>query len=63
VGDSKTTGAAAATGDYGKFKVAKLGTLEISSKGKATLAIRPVKDGWQPLNVKAIRLKPVAAAQ
>ena len=63
VGDSKTSGAATATGDYGKFKVAKLGTLEIASPGKVTLAVRPVKDGWHPLNLKAIRLRPAAAAQ
>jgi alpha-L-fucosidase len=63
VGDGKTQGAANATGDYGKFKVARLGTLEIASPGKATLTVRPVKDGWHPLNLKAIRLKPVAAAQ
>ena len=63
VGDSTTSGTAAATGDYGKFKVAKLGMIEIPSPGKATLAVRPVKEGWHPLNLKAIRLKPVAAAQ
>jgi alpha-L-fucosidase len=59
IGDSRTSGAAAATGDYGKFKVAKLGTLEIASPGKVTLSVHPVKDGWRPLNLKAIRLKPV----
>ena len=63
VGDSRATGAASATGDYGKFKAARLGVLEIASPGKVTLAVRPVKDGWHPLNLKAIRLKPVAAAQ
>jgi alpha-L-fucosidase len=63
VGDSSSTGAVSATGDYGKFKVAKLGTIEIASAGKVTLAVHPVKDGWHPLNLKAIRLKPVAAAQ
>ncbi len=59
----RANGAAPATGDYGKFKVAKLGVLEIAAPGKVTLAVRPVKDGWHPLNLKAIRLKPVAAAQ
>jgi alpha-L-fucosidase len=58
IGDSRTSGAAAATGDYGKFKVAKLGTLEITAPGKVTLAVRPVRDGWHALNLKAIRLKP-----
>jgi alpha-L-fucosidase len=63
VGEGRTKGAVAATGDYGKFKVTKLGVLEIASPGKVTLAVRPVKEGWQPLNLKAVRLKPVAAAQ
>jgi alpha-L-fucosidase len=61
VGDSKSTGTVTVTGDYGKFKVSKLGTLEIASPGKAILAVRPVQDGWHPVNLKAIRLKPVAA--
>jgi alpha-L-fucosidase len=61
IGNSKTSRSAAATGDYGKFKVVKLGTIEIPSGGKATLAVRPVKDGWHPLNLKAVRLKPAAA--
>jgi hypothetical protein len=63
VGDSSSSGAVPATGDYGKFKVAKLGLLEIASPGEVTLALRPVKGGWHPLNLKAIRLKPVKAAQ
>jgi hypothetical protein len=62
-GDSRTSGTVPVTGDYGKFKVAKLGMLEITAPGKVTLAVRPVKDGWHPVNLKAIRLKPAAAAQ
>ena len=58
VGDSRTQGSAAATGDYGKFRVIRLGTIEIPATGKTTLAVRPVKDGWHPLNLKSIRLKP-----
>jgi alpha-L-fucosidase len=63
VGDSNSTGTAGASGDYGKFKVARLGVLEIASPGKVTLAVRPVAEGWHPLNLKAIRLKPVAPPQ
>jgi alpha-L-fucosidase len=63
VGNSSSGGNTPATGDYGKFKVAKLGRLEIASAGKVILAVRPVEDGWHPLNLKAIRLKPVKAAQ
>jgi alpha-L-fucosidase len=63
VGDSKASAAAAPTGDYGKFRVAKLGVIEIPSAGKATLAVRPIKDGWHPVNLKAIRLKPATATE
>jgi hypothetical protein len=45
------------------FKVAKLGRVEISSAEKVTLTVSPVKDGWRSVNLKAIRLGPVAAAQ
>ena len=62
-GAATSSGAAAATGDYGKFKVVKLGVLKIAAPGKVTIAVRPVKDGWHPVNLKAIRLKPVAANQ
>jgi alpha-L-fucosidase len=58
VGENKSKGSAASTGDYGKFKIAKLGTLEILNPGKVTVSLRAVKDGWHPLNVKAVRLKP-----
>jgi alpha-L-fucosidase len=57
-GDQKTAGKFTATGDYGKFRVARLGTLEIASTGKVSLALHAVPEGWHPANVKAIRLKP-----
>jgi len=59
VGDSKTMGTAAATGDFGKFRMVRCGTLEISATGNVTLALHAVAEGWHPLNVKAVRLKPV----
>jgi alpha-L-fucosidase len=58
VGDQKTKGAATATGDYGRFRRVRLGTLEISSSGKVTLGLHAVQEGWHPLNVKALRLQP-----
>ena len=61
VGESKTAGPAVVTRDYGKFKLAKLGALEITTPGQTTLAVRPVKEGWHAVNLKAIRLKPLAA--
>jgi alpha-L-fucosidase len=47
-----------ATGDYTKFKAVKLGVVEIKTTGKASLSLKAVKDGWAPVNVKAVTLKP-----
>jgi alpha-L-fucosidase len=57
-GTQRTTGNAAATGDWTKFRQVKLGTLELTPAGSTTVSIHAVKDGWKPLNVRAIRLKP-----
>ncbi len=51
--------AARTTGNYITFKAEKLGTVEIPSPGKAIFSVRPIKDGWQPMNLKSIRLEPV----
>jgi alpha-L-fucosidase len=59
LGDQKIKGAAPVTGDYTRFQVAELGTLEMTSTGPATLAVRAVKEGWQPINLRCVRLKPV----
>jgi len=48
------------TGNYLTFASVKLGEVKISSAGKTVLAVRPIKAGWQPMNLKAIRLQPVA---
>ena len=59
VGSSKLEAAAPKTGDYLKYKTVKLGTIEIGATGKASLAVKPVKNGWQPFNLSALILKPV----
>jgi len=46
------------TGNYVTFQTVDLGRIEIPSAGKTTLAVRPVKDGWQPMNLRSITLKP-----
>ena len=51
-------GEAPVTGDYGKFKSNKLGTVDIPVTGKATLSLKGVPDQWHPLNLKCIRLTP-----
>ncbi len=54
------SGKARVTGDYGKFRVTKVGQLEIGTAGKISIAVKPVKDGWRPINLKSVRLKPVS---
>jgi len=59
IGGAKASGTAPNTGDYTKFKRVNLtGTLEIPAAGTVTLTVKPVADGWSPLNLKSITLKP-----
>ncbi|MFA5194038.1 MAG: glycosyl hydrolase, partial [Verrucomicrobiia bacterium] len=58
-GNSELQAAAPKTGDFQKYKVVKLGTIEIGAAGKASLAVKPAKAGWQPLNLSVLILKPV----
>ena len=60
-GAGKLQAAAPVTGDYGNFKLTRLGILQIPSAGKITIAVRPIKANWHPINLKALRLKPVPA--
>ncbi len=61
VGGQSVHCAAPQTAGYADYKSADLGTTEISGPGLVTLAIHPVKNGWQPMNLKSIELKPVSA--
>ncbi|HLP76851.1 MAG TPA: alpha-L-fucosidase [Candidatus Paceibacterota bacterium] len=62
VNDQKASGTSQNTGDYSKFRSAELnGNLTITTAGKVTLTIKPVTDGWAPMNVKAVTLKPASA--
>ncbi|HEY2083740.1 MAG TPA: hypothetical protein VGI88_13235, partial [Verrucomicrobiae bacterium] len=49
------------TGDYTTFRSVTLGSIEIPAAGLVRLAVRPVKDGWQPMNLRAIKLIPLAS--
>ena len=49
------------TGNYLTFNPVKLGVVELPAAGKAILAVRPIKEGWQPMNLKTIRLDPIPA--
>ena len=61
LGEQSISGVAPNTGDYTKFRSINLaGTLEIVAPGIYTIAVKPVKAGWQPINLKSLMLKPAA---
>ncbi len=57
--DQKLEGSAPNTGDYGRFQKVELGTVELTSSGKTSVAVRPIPEGWQPMNLKALDLVPL----
>jgi alpha-L-fucosidase len=59
VGGQKLQGAAPATGSYTLFNQTNLaGTLEIANPGNVTLTVKPVAQGWHPMNLRSLRLVP-----
>jgi alpha-L-fucosidase len=59
VGGSKLKATAPNTGSYVQFQQVELGMIDIPSAGRVSLAVHPVTDGWQPLNLKSIKLTPI----
>jgi alpha-L-fucosidase len=47
------------TGDYAKYQKTEVGTLEIPA-GTTKLTVKPVKDGWKPVNLRSVVLKPAS---
>jgi alpha-L-fucosidase len=47
------------TGDYTKFKVTQVGTIDIPAAANLSIAARAVAAGWQPVNLRAVHFKPV----
>jgi alpha-L-fucosidase len=45
------------TGNYTTYQTTQAGTLELSA-GRTTLSIKPVKEGWRPVNLKWLKLTP-----
>ncbi len=58
VGTEKLDATAPKTGDYGKFQKVTPGELTISATGKNALTVKPVADGWHPMNLRSITLSP-----
>jgi alpha-L-fucosidase len=58
VGDQKLAGAAPDTQDYVKFQSTDLdGTVDLPA-GAVTLTVQPIADGWQPMNLRTLTLRP-----
>lgn len=47
------------TGDYDKYTTVTIGRVKIEKEGEYTLKVEPMADGWQPINLRSITLKPV----
>ena len=48
---------APATGNYANFQEVSLGKIQVPTEGKFKLAVHPVTDGWQPINLEDVTLK------
>ena len=48
-----------ATGSARKYRPVDLGTITIASPGECTFVLKPVKDGWSPVNLSSITLTPM----
>ena len=60
IGNQGVEGNTPNTGDYGRFQTVELGTLELTSPGKTSVAVRPIPEGWQPMNLRSLDLVPLA---
>ncbi len=59
LGEQKVSGTAPNTGDYTQFqKINLTGTVQVDEPGIVTLTVKPIADGWQPMNLRSLRLVP-----
>jgi len=47
------------TGSYSSYQTLIFGEIEVTKTGPSSLAVRAVSSGWQPFNLRTIRLVPV----
>jgi alpha-L-fucosidase len=62
IGGSTLRCASPVTASYFDFKPVTLGVIEIPAASTSTLAVRPVSDAWQPMNLKSIKLKLITSS-
>ena len=56
-GNQKLRASVTKTGDYGKFQAASLGSIELPA-GQTSLAVKPIKEAWKPINLRSVVLMP-----
>jgi hypothetical protein len=59
--DQTLDGIAPNTGDYGRFQQVEVGTVELTSPGTIRVVVRPIAEGWQPMNLRSLDLTPLPA--
>jgi alpha-L-fucosidase len=59
IGERAVEAAAPSTGSYDRYQQAMIGQIEILRGGKTSLIFKPIKDGWKPINLKSVALKPL----
>lgn len=58
VGEQKLSGASPATKDFTKFKKTSLGGTFDLPAGSVTITVKPIAEGWQPMNLRSVTLQP-----
>lgn len=54
--DQPLQGSAPNTGDYGRFQPVEVGIVELASAGKTRVVVRPIPEGWHPMNLRLLDL-------
>jgi alpha-L-fucosidase len=60
VDGAKQTVRIPSTGGYETFKKAVLGTVTIDKPGEHNFQLKPMKENWQPVNVRSVTLTPIS---
>jgi alpha-L-fucosidase len=63
IGQERKKFQAPVTGDYGAFQKVSLGFIRLTNTGGVLLEVHPISNGWNPINLKSIRLLPAPSYQ